>query len=71
METLYEIVITSKHTVRKHVDGKWVQGAGKDGSYGYAPDREESVSAETVIYKQLVSEIDLFAIIQAVNGESE
>jgi len=65
----YAIVITEKRTVRKVIDGAWVQGAGKDGSHGYAPDREEEVKIESIIYRQQINEIDLFAIIRAVNGK--
>lgn len=66
----FKIVITQTKTERKMVDGRWSVIKKKDGDeeYGYPPPREETVSNTVEIYSQSVEELDLPAVIVAVNG---
>lgn len=63
----FTIEIVEYKQERKLVDGKWVPGAGKDGAFGYAPDREENVIKSVEVYKQTVENLDLVAVIAAIN----
>lgn len=67
---MFEITITEKTIVRQILRGEWCVVSEKDGikKYDYAPSREGELTQDVEIYKQQVGELDLVAVINAVNG---
>lgn len=65
----YTVVIQETQVVRKMVDGQWAVLSEVDGKkdYGYAPATERNVSSERRIYEQTVADLDLAAVIKAIN----
>lgn len=69
---MYIVTITKTEAVEKLVHGDWVQG-GSDRSndktgYGYAPTRTLMVDTTTQLLSQTLEEIDLPAVIKAINN---
>ena len=68
---MFEITIKRGMKVMKVVGKEWTRVA-KDESdrdvYGYTPEIEKKVVEHTTIYTQVVEELDLAAVIKAVNG---
>lgn len=72
-------LVRGEHTVideRPYTDDElsdcgMYRAAGKDGEtkrvYGYAPDREEDVKIDREIFSQTVEDLDLPAVIKAIN----
>lgn len=68
----YKIVITEYTNEFKVVEKSWEQGAGDPtaegkASWGYTPAIENIVETERTILEQQVTELDLTAVIMAVN----
>lgn len=69
MKKRYKIEIT-EFTTETQLKGKvWAAVKGNpDADYGYTPEIEKKVDVERVIYLQNSEELDLGAVIKAVNG---
>ena len=68
MNKRYKIVITEYCVEEKPAGKQWEEGAGEDGkSYGYTPEIIRKTVVERDIYSQDIEELDLKAVIQAVN----
>jgi len=68
-QTKYKITIEKIEEVTKVVRGEWtrVSDTGPN-PFGYTPDREAEVKVETTILEQTVEELDLKAVLKAING---
>lgn len=68
---MFKITIEKTTTERKTVDGSWEVIKEENGvrTHGYAPAREKNVKETTEIYTQVVDDLDLVAVIDAVNGK--
>lgn len=65
----YNILITETTQERKLFGKRWVLGAGETSEdYGHSPEVETVVDVEREIFMQDTSELNLVAIIKAVNG---
>jgi len=67
---MFKITIEETKEVRKIKPKDWVEGADpKNGQrgYGYAPEVETLVSVTRDVYMQVVENIDLVSVIQAIN----
>lgn len=64
----FEIKITEVGRERRVIEKQWKAGAGEDGGYGYTPETEGVQEFERHVYLQWVEEMDLVAVIAAVNG---
>lgn len=67
----YTITITKTETVTRKVGKEWkVIGQDPDQTdvYGYTPEIEKEVETETKILEQTVVDLDLHAVIKAING---
>ena len=66
----YEITI-KKSEIREEPAGKtWNKvstDADGNSEYGYTPEIIKKQTVETTVYRQVIDEIDLFAVIKAVN----
>jgi hypothetical protein len=69
MEKRYEITIKEIGQERKNIGMRWVPGAGENGAHGYAPEVVTVVDYEREIYSQTIGNLDLGAVILAVNGK--
>jgi hypothetical protein len=68
----YKIKIEKTTVVTKMVRGAW--GSVSDNSdveYAYAPDREDEVETTKYIYEQIVDDLDVLGVIEAVNRKPE
>ena len=67
--TTYQIIIKKNATVVKTRGEDWLPISEKDGvkEYGYTPKIEREVTEEREIYTQTVDDLDLAAVIIAVN----
>ena len=67
----YEITI-KKTEIREEPAGKtWDRvstDADGNSEYGYTPEIIKKQTVETTVYRQVIDEIDLFAVIKAVNN---
>lgn len=67
----YIIRIEEVKDVKRMISGAWVKIADNGpNNYGYAPDREEIKKEERAIYIQEVETLDLKAVINAVNTQT-
>lgn len=65
----YKITIEETKTETKMVKGRWTQVKGDpEADYGYADDREEEVSNTVKVYEQIVNDVDIVGVIDAVNS---
>ena len=62
----FKITIEETKDVRKTIGKKW-EIVGKDGERGYTPEVETITTERQDIYIQIVDELDLIAVIEAVN----
>ena len=67
---MYTVEIIKKEMTKGVTRREWVRikDGGGDDCYGYAPQVEEVGEVESVVLKQNVEEIDLKAVIKAING---
>ncbi len=64
----YTITINEVGQETRHVGGTWEMGAGdNEKSYGYTPEIQAMRDYERTIYTQHVDDLDLKAVIAAVN----
>jgi tetrahydromethanopterin S-methyltransferase subunit A len=63
---MFKITIEETKDVRKTIGKQW-EIVGKDGERGYTPEVETIVTERTEIYRQIVDDLDLIAVIDAVN----
>jgi len=68
-QTKYKITIEKVEEVTMIVRGEWarVSESGPN-TFGYTPDREAEVKVETKLLEQTVEELDLKAVLKAING---
>ena len=66
---MFKITIEETKQVRKTVNQQWeiVKRDGDHYEYGYAPEVEKVVTETQEVYRQTVEELDLAAVIIAVN----
>ena len=65
----FKITITETGQERRIVGGTWERGAGENGEdFGYTPEIEATRDYERQVYQQHVDELDLKAVINAVNS---
>jgi len=69
----YKIIITELGEERKIIPREWVAGAAdvtekRPSGMGYAPEVETLVEVERKVLEQNVSDLDLIAVIKAVNN---
>lgn len=59
-----------EETFEERVKGKdWAKGAGgSPEEFGYTPEIKKTVSVRRDLYIQTVDELDMYAVIKAVNG---
>ncbi len=62
----FKITIEETRDVRKTIGKQW-EIVGKDGERGYTPEVETITTERTEIYRQVVDDLDLIAVIEAVN----
>ena len=67
---MYTITI-EKQTFEKQIKGKEWKVVDKAGNYDHTPEIEKIVEVKKTIYIQIVEELDLVAVINAVNGIKE
>lgn len=66
----YEITIRRTRMVEKNIGNKWAvvsHDEGGKGEFGYTPIHTGQAEESEEIYKQVVSDIDLVKVIDAVN----
>lgn len=63
----YEVRIVKKQRVTRIGPRRWLLQK-EGGEYGYADPVEETVEEETEMLRQTVDNLDLAAVIKAVNG---
>ena len=68
----FEITITEKTVETKWKGKDWEEGAdaSNESGWGYTPEIEKKVDVERTIYKQNTDQLDLVAVIKAINGIS-
>lgn len=70
----YEIIIRHKRQIVSKVGNDWavvgqeVKNGAACNVFGYTPEIEKTVDVDRLVLHQVVDEIDLAAIIKAVNG---
>lgn len=66
---MYEIIIKKTVDKRKVIGKTWqsLEKIGDKSVYGYTPEVESTQTETTEIYTQVVEELDLVAVINAVN----
>ena len=66
---MYQIIIKKTVDKRKVIGKSWEKVSVTDGKteYGYAPETETVQTETAEIYSQVVEELDLVAVINAVN----
>lgn len=65
----FEIRIVEKTFEKRFVGKDWCQVKGDPGAeFGYTPEIEKTVSVTVERFNQTVDELDLIAVIKAVNG---
>jgi hypothetical protein len=67
---MYKITVEITETVTKNVGKKWLRiGTTGDGmpEYGYTPEIEKEVEEKKTIYTQVIANLDLYAVIKAIN----
>ncbi len=66
---MYEIIIKKTVDKRKIIGKAWqpLERNGEETKYGYTPEVESTQTETTEIYSQVVEELDLVAVINAVN----
>lgn len=65
----FTVTVTEIGQEVRQVGKKWQRGAGESpDEYGYAPEIETICDYEREVYRQNVDELDLTAVISAVNG---
>lgn len=66
---MYKVVIAETKMVKTMVGKEWdiLSETDKTKERGYTPEIEKEVEVEQVIYTQLVEELDLAVVIQAIN----
>ena len=71
--TRYEITITEHVVETKTVGKEWERGADKvdedhPSGWGYTPEIEKKVAVKREIFSQTTEDLNLVAVIKAVNG---
>ena len=67
--TRYVITVTEVGQEQRTAGHEWKLGAGKDSqSFGYTREIERTCDYTRTIYTQLIDDLDLKAVIAAVNG---
>jgi phage tail tube protein FII len=66
----YKVVITEYSNEIQLKGGEWKQGADDTttSTFGYTPNIERIVEVERTVLQQEVTELDMVAVIKAVNG---
>jgi len=66
---MYEITIKRKRTAEVFTGKQWavVSQEGGDNKYGYTPETTKHAEVETLVLQQNVDELDLPAVIKAIN----
>ena len=68
MTKRYKITITETGQETRIIGNDWKEGAHENGqSFGYTPEIEATLDYERQLYQQHVDELDLKAVINAVN----
>lgn len=68
MEKRFVVTITEEGQERGLMGRKWVEGAGEDGNWGYAPEVETVAGYTRQIFTQELNELDLKTVVAAING---
>lgn len=66
----YKIVITEIGEERRTIGKEWARGAHPDdpAAFGYTPETVATRPYEREVYTQNVADMDMIAVIKAVNG---
>ena len=67
---MYKITIEVTETIKKMKSKEWLCIGEKDGErkMGYTPEIEREEEVKQIIYTQLVENLDLAVVIQAINN---
>lgn len=66
--TEYTVEITETKTNRLVQNPEWAERADGEKGFAYTPEIETIQSHSRIVYRQTVDELDLVAVIQAING---
>lgn len=64
----YTIIVKENFEIEKTINDNWVKGGdGDPNKFGYAPPITKTTVAERDIFMQKTNELDLIALIKAIN----